>query len=75
MKTLLIYIFLQLSFLAVFSQKIIFLENQEAYDQIEKDKTKIQPDDEIRKRIWKNNGLVQKRLMTSLKKETKLVPL
>jgi Leucine-rich repeat (LRR) protein len=75
MKTLLIYIFLQLSFLAVFSQKIIFLENQEAYDQIEKDKTKIQPDDEIRKRIWKNNGLVQKRLMTSLKKETKLVHL
>ena len=75
MKTLLVYIFLQLSFLAVFTQKIIFLENKEAYDRLQKYITKIQPDEEIRKGIWKNNGLVQKRLMMSLKKETKLVPL
>lgn len=75
MKTLLVCAFLQVSILTCFSQKIIFLENQEAYDQILKYKTKIQPDEEIRKGIWKNNGLVQKRLMMSLKKETKLEPL
>jgi hypothetical protein len=75
MKTLLVCAFLQVSILTCFSQKIIFLENKEVYDRLQKFKTKIQPDEEIRKGIWKNNGLVQKRLMMSLKKETKLVPL
>ena len=75
MKTLLVCAFLQVFILTCFSQKIIFIENQEAYDRLQKYKTKIQLDEEIRKGIWKNNGLVQKKLMMSLKKETKLVPL
>jgi Leucine-rich repeat (LRR) protein len=75
MKTLLVCAFLQVFILTCFSQKIIFIENQEAYDRLQKYKKKIQLDEEIRKGIWKNNGLVQKKLMMSLKKETKLVPL
>jgi Leucine-rich repeat (LRR) protein len=75
MKTLLVCAFLQVFILTCFSQKIIFIENQEAYDRLQKYKTKIQLDEEIRKGIWKNNGLVQKKLMMSLKKETKLVTL
>ncbi|MCP9761460.1 leucine-rich repeat domain-containing protein [Lacihabitans soyangensis] len=75
MKTLLVCAFLQFCILTSFSQKIIFIENQEAYDRLLKFKTKIKPDDEVNKGIWKNNGLVQKRLMISLKRENQFIPL
>ncbi len=75
MKTLLVCIFLQFSFITCFSQKIIFLENKDAYDRLQTYVSKIKPDEEIRKGIWKNNSLVQKKLMISLKRENQLVPL
>jgi Leucine-rich repeat (LRR) protein len=72
MKTLLVCVLLELSILNCYSQKIIFLENQEAYDHSQKFRGKIKHDEEVNKGIWKNNGLVQKKLMIALKKDHNL---
>ncbi|MCF8325120.1 MAG: hypothetical protein K9I84_09195 [Leadbetterella sp.] len=73
MKTLLIFFVLNFLCSPIFSQKIIFIESQGAYDSLLKFKVKIKLDDEASKVIWSNGGIVHKKLILAMKKNQNLV--
>jgi hypothetical protein len=57
MKTLLVCAFLQFSILTCFSQKIIFLENYEAYNQIQRFSMMTKSEKEFGKiMVWCKRG-------------------
>ncbi|MCP9746269.1 leucine-rich repeat domain-containing protein [Lacihabitans sp. CS3-21] len=68
MKTLLIFFVLNFLCSPIFSQKIIFVENQKEFDLLKKNVARKKYDDELNKGIWKNNSKFQKLLVVGIRK-------